>query len=84
MPTILYINGWRIFFYSNENNEPIHVHAQKGDTEVKYWIKETAYDIEEANSYNLSAKDRREIRKLLFDHFEYIISKWDEFKRSKL
>ena len=27
MPTILYVQGWRFHFFSNEGNEPIHVHA---------------------------------------------------------
>jgi Domain of unknown function (DUF4160) len=30
MPTILRINGYRFFFYSNENDEPAHVHVEKG------------------------------------------------------
>jgi hypothetical protein len=24
MPTILYVQGWRFHFYSNEGNEPMH------------------------------------------------------------
>ena len=36
MPTILVIAGWRLFFYSNERNEPIHIHAVKADMECKY------------------------------------------------
>ncbi|MCG6536745.1 MAG: DUF4160 domain-containing protein, partial [Syntrophales bacterium LBB04] len=32
MPTILLIMGWRLFFYANERNEPIHVHCRKGGT----------------------------------------------------
>lgn len=31
MPTVLYFYGWRFFFYSNEGNEPIHIHAEKGE-----------------------------------------------------
>jgi hypothetical protein len=38
MPTILFIFGRRLFFYSNEGSEPIHVHAEKGDMECKYWL----------------------------------------------
>ena len=30
MPTVLYIQGWRLFFYSNEGNEPMRIHAVKG------------------------------------------------------
>ena len=33
MPTILFVQGWRFHFYSNEGNEPMHVHAVKGDAE---------------------------------------------------
>jgi hypothetical protein len=39
MPTILLLNGFRFFFYSNENNEPIHVHIEKGSAEAKIWLE---------------------------------------------
>lgn len=48
MPTILYIRGWRLFFYANENNEPPHIHARKGEVECKYWLHSDVFDIEEA------------------------------------
>ena len=47
MPTILLVKGWRIFFYSNEGNEPMHVHARKGDAECKFWIYAERFEIEE-------------------------------------
>ncbi len=31
MPTVLLINGYRFFFFSNEGNEPRHIHVEKGD-----------------------------------------------------
>ena len=61
MPTILLIFGWRIFFYSNEGNEPIHVHAQKGDMECKFWLNVDTFEITEAFSYNISPSSKREI-----------------------
>ncbi|HET6429594.1 MAG TPA: DUF4160 domain-containing protein [Phycisphaerae bacterium] len=77
MPTILMVRGWRVFFYSNEGREPLHVHARKGDAECKFWLLPESYDIDEAWSYNLSARLRREIRKILFDHFELIAEEWE-------
>ena len=53
MPTILFIAGWRFFFYSNEINEPIHIHVQKAEREAKYWILVDAYEIEEAFCFKL-------------------------------
>jgi hypothetical protein len=51
MPTVLYIKGWRFFFYSNEGNEPIHIHVQKGEKECKYWLDVDNYSIESAYTY---------------------------------
>jgi hypothetical protein len=81
MPVILEIFGWRLFFYANEGSEPTHIHARKGETECKFWILVDEYDIEEAFSSNLKTKQRREIRRIIFSHFDYIVTQWDEFKK---
>jgi Domain of unknown function (DUF4160) len=39
MPTLFTENGIRFFFYSNENNEPVHVHVSKGDASGKIWLE---------------------------------------------
>lgn len=80
MPTVLLLLGWRLFFYSNEGNEPIHIHCRKGGMECKYFLNSELYEIEEAYAYNMSVRDKREIKKIIFDHFEYIESKWQEFQ----
>lgn len=38
MPTQLIIKGIRFFFYSLENDEPPHVHFEKGDAFGKAWL----------------------------------------------
>ncbi len=83
MLTILVILGWRLFFYANEGNELIHVHCRKGDMECKYWIKRELFDIEKAFSYNMTERDNRQVRKIIFDHFEYIETQWDDFQRRR-
>jgi hypothetical protein len=77
MPTILFIRGWRLFFYSNERHEPPHIHARKGDAECKYWLYPEVYDIGEAYAHNLNPAARRGIRKIIFDHYEYIFSEYE-------
>ena len=83
MPTILFINGWRVFFYANENNEPLHVHCQKGDMDCKYWLFSERFAVEEAYSYNMNSKNKREIKKIIFEHFELIEQAWYEFQQRK-
>jgi len=83
MPTILQILGWRLFFYANEGNEPIHIHCKKGDMECKYWLHRDDFEISEAYGYNMKSKSRREIRKIIFQHFEHIENEWDNFQRRR-
>ena len=79
MPTILLENGWRFFFYSNELNEPVHIHVEKADKECKYWLKVEDFEIVEVVSYNLSSSDKREVKKIIYEHFDYIVSEWKRY-----
>ena len=84
MPTVLFILGWRLYFYANESKEPIHIHAEKGNMEGKYWILVDEIDIKEDFNYNMSPKDTREVRKIIFQHFDLIIDSWNNFFKKKL
>jgi hypothetical protein len=79
MPTILFIRGWRLFFYANERNEPPHIHARKGDVECKYWLHPETFDTEEAYAYNASPANRREIRRIIFENFDYLVAEYESF-----
>lgn len=56
MPTVLVHRGFRFYFFSNENNEPVHVHVEKGNASAKWW----ADPISEEFSYGFSPKERKE------------------------
>lgn len=79
MPTILRENGWRLFFYSNERNEPLHIHACKGETICKYWIIPEIPLILKARSANLNTTLKREIETILYRHHKTIQQKWYDF-----
>lgn len=81
MPTVLYVEGWRFFFYSDEGNEPIHIHCQKAEKECKYWLDVDNFDIQEAYSYNMIGRDKRQLTKILYDNFGLIKMKWELFKK---
>jgi len=70
MPTILLVQGWRFHFYSNEGNEPMHVHAVKGEAD--------RFDIVEDFEYNCTPRLRREVRQIIFEHFGHIVAAWRE------
>mgnify|MGYP001080084632 FL=1 len=83
MPTVLMILGWRFFFFANESNEPVHIHCRKGDAEAKYWLDVEAFEIVEAHAWNLSANDKRTVRRIIFEHFDYIVAEWNKMQEAK-
>lgn len=76
MPTLFEINGYRFFFYSNENNEPVLIHISKGGAKSKFWLLPI---IEEEYSYGFKLNERKEIKLLVKEHAQEIIEKWNEF-----
>jgi hypothetical protein len=38
MPTVLRIGSFRFHFYSDEGNEPPHIHVATPDGECKFWL----------------------------------------------
>jgi hypothetical protein len=79
MPTVLFINGWRFFFYANERDEPIHIHCRKAEKECKYWLDPENFDVKEAYTFNMNNKDKRQVKKMIFEYFETIESEWNQF-----
>jgi hypothetical protein len=76
MPTVLRIDGYRFFFYSNENNEPAHVHVEKGEGEGKIWLEPT---ISVAYFMGFSTREQNDIVKITRDNFSVFIQKWYEY-----
>ncbi|MSR64290.1 MAG: DUF4160 domain-containing protein [Verrucomicrobiae bacterium] len=56
MPTVHFVLGWPYFFYSSERNEPMHIHARRGDAHCKFWLYPDRYAMEEGWSHNLTRR----------------------------
>jgi hypothetical protein len=74
MPTVLTIKGYRFFFFSNENHEPIHIHIEKADSYAKFWIDPVFVTI----NYGFNSKQLKEIGNYIEEHKEIITQKWNE------
>ena len=78
MPTIARCGAYRIFFFSNEGAEPPHVHTQRGRALAKFWLDPVAL----ADASGFSAREFRELARLVEDHEEEWLRVWAEyFKR---
>jgi len=76
MPTVLIVNGFRFYFYSNENNEPIHIHVEKAEGCAKYWLHP---NIIEEYSYGFTKKQRKDILKIVINNSTELITAWNEY-----
>ena len=61
---------------ANDGEEAMHVFAQKGQAETKFWLHADQYVVEEDFEHNLTPRGRREIRKLVYLHFDEIATAW--------
>jgi len=51
--------------------------------ECKYWLHLDSFDISEAYAYNMSPRTTKEIRRIVFQHFDYIADQWTEFQERR-
>lgn len=74
MPTILRLLGFRFFFYSNEGNEPPHIHIEKGDASGKYWLD----PLSKEQTDGFTKAEERDINQILERYQQEFQQKWHE------
>jgi hypothetical protein len=74
MPTVLRVGRYRFFFYSNEGNEPPHIHVKAGSDQAKFWLE----PINLALNYGFRAHELNEIERIIQDHHEELLEAWNE------
>lgn len=78
MPTVLREHGFAFYFFSEEGGEPPHVHADKGDGTVKFWLQ----PVRVAVSEGLKPAELRQALDIAEAHQAYLTERWHEyFKR---
>ena len=77
MPTVLRIGSCRFHFYSDEGDEPAHIHVDIGEGECKFWLDPVIL----ARSVNVSAVEVRKIERLVFENRSFLKGEYDEFHR---
>jgi hypothetical protein len=74
MPTVLRIRQFRFFFFSNEVNEPVHIHVESDDKYAKFWLE----PVQLAKSVGYNARELNEIRGLVLDNTDIFRRSWNE------
>jgi hypothetical protein len=74
MPVVLTCGPYRLYFYSDEGSEPVHVHVERDDLEAKFWIE----PVHLASSGGFGASELRRIERIVSENKQAIISRWNE------
>jgi len=75
MPTILRHRGHRFFFFSNEGNEPPHIHVETAGNYAKFWLDPVAL----VKSVGYNATELRELREIVEQNRHLFMEKWHEY-----
>ena len=75
MPTILRVGAWRFHFYSNERDEPPHIHVDTPEGECKFWLDPIAL----ARNRGISPVELRKIERIVYDRQAFFQEKFHEF-----
>lgn len=52
---------------------------KEGDMECKFWLEIENVEIREAFSYNMTPAATREIKKIIYQHFDIIVDAWNNY-----
>ncbi|WP_456081330.1 DUF4160 domain-containing protein [Mediterraneibacter sp.] len=81
MPKLFMVSGYTVYFWSNENNEPIHVHIAKGKptpSATKVWLTRSGGCILANNGSKIPNKELNELMEFVSAQFFLICAKWKE------
>jgi hypothetical protein len=75
MPAVRGISGpYRLFFYSFDCAEPMHVHVRREQMTCKFWLQPVVL----STNHGFSPRELNVIRRIIVDHIDRIIEAWQE------
>jgi hypothetical protein len=74
MPTILRWNGYRFHFFSNEGNEPPHIHVTRAGNTAKFWLADGNLAYNDGFKHN----ELRDIVSGVLEHKALLLEAWNK------
>ena len=82
MPNLFECLGYKIYFWSNENLEPIHVHISKGapsPNSTKVWLTKSGGCIVANNDSKIGTKELNNLLEAISINYFFIVAQWKIF-----
>lgn len=75
MPTVLRVGRFRFYFFSNERQEPPHIHIKAAEDQAKFWLDPILL----ATNYGFAARELNEIEQIVRDHQTELLEVWHDY-----
>ncbi len=75
MPTILRQGPYRLFFYSGDGDEPMHVHVERDSRVAKFWLDPVRLQ----RGGGFRRLEIALVAKMIEEHRMEIIEAWNEY-----
>lgn len=75
MPTILRVRAYRFFFFSNESEEPPHIHVSQAERYAKFWLAPVGL----ARNNGFRRSELSELRQIVGAHRQQFLASWHEY-----
>ena len=87
MPVYLRTSGYKIYFWSNEKDEPIHFHATKGnpsENDTKIWVLSNGSFKLAHNKGKIPEKDLSRIFSAMQNYYSDFIAFWKTYNNNEI
>jgi hypothetical protein len=74
MPTVLRVGRYRFFFFSNEGEEPPHIHVRASGDEAKFWLD----PVQLAANYGFNGSELTEVQDIIEEHEDELLEAWND------
>ena len=75
MPTVLRIGPYRLFFYFSDRDEPLHVHVERDDNVVKFWLDPVRLH----RAVGFRAVELRQVQRMVEEHQAELLEGWHDY-----
>jgi hypothetical protein len=82
LPSLFSIGGYRVFFWSGKEGEPVHVHVAKGrptPDATKLWLTSAGGCVLAHNKGKIPSKDLKAIERIVAAQHDMICREWRSY-----
>ena len=81
MPSIFQIGSYKVYFWSNEDGEPLHVHISRKPSAntTKIWLTSKGGFIIANNKSRIPIRELNDMLRIITAHYDIICDEWKKY-----